>query len=77
MLNILLIINDNFYKRSYQIFNPRNAMQISRNDGKFNNAVNHQKDTVININTMISLGRENYTPQQLEKIKRIKQKYAS
>lgn len=52
-------------------------MQISRNDGKFNNAVNHQRDTIINMNTMINIGRGNYTPQQLEKIKRIKQKYAS
>ena len=74
---MLLIINDNFYERAYQIFNPRNAMQISRNDGKFNNQVNHQRDTIINMNTMLNLGRRNYNQDQINKIKQLKQKWAN
>lgn len=51
-----------------QIFNPRNTMYISRNDGMFNNDVNHQKDTLINTNTFIDMGRDNYTPDEMEVI---------
>ena len=69
-----MIINDAFYQRAFQIFNPRNAMYISRNDGKFNNAVNHQRDTIINTNTLIRMGRKSYTPEMLENIARIKKK---
>lgn len=75
MLNILLIINDDFYKRANQVFNPRNAMYISRNDGKFNNDVNHQRDTIINSNTMINLSRNIYTKEEVDNIRRIKSKY--
>ena len=74
MLNILLIINKAFYERAYQIFNPRNAMYISRNDGKFNNAVNHQRDTIINTNTLLRMGRNMYTNEMLDNINRIKNK---
>ena len=74
VLNILLIINKAFYERAYQIFNPRNAMYISRNDGKFNNAVNHQRDTIINTNTLLRMGRNMYTNEMLDNINRIKNK---
>lgn len=74
MLNILLIINKAFYERAYQIFNPRNAMYISRNDGKFNNAVNHQRDTIINTNTLLRMGRNMYTNEMLNRLNRIKNK---
>lgn len=63
VLNIFFIINKNFRERAMQLFNPRNTMYISRNDGLFNNAVNHQKDLLANINTFISLGRDNYTDE--------------
>ena len=74
VLNILLIINKAFYERAYQIFNPRNAMYISRNDGKFNNAVNHQRDTIINTNTLLRMGRCMYTNEMLNRLNRIKNK---
>ena len=74
VLNILLIINKAFYERAYQIFNPRNAMYISRNDGKFNNAVNHQRDTIINTNTLLRMGRNMYTNEMIGNINRIKNK---
>lgn len=71
VLNILLIINDDFKKRAFQIFNPRNTMYISRNDGQFNNDVNHQKDTLINANTFIELGRDIYTAEDLALIEHV------
>lgn len=68
VLNILLIINDAFYQRTFEVFNPRNSMYISNNDGMFNNAVNHQRDTIINTQTMIKLSRGNYSKENLERI---------
>ena len=77
VLNIMLIIADEFYLRSNQIFNPRNAMYISRNDGKFNNQVNHQKDTIINGNTLMRLGDEIYNDADRSDISRILRKWAN
>ena len=73
VLNILLITNDDFYYRAFEVFNPRNAMYISRNDAKFNTAMSHQKDTIISAHTMMRIGRENYTPDELEAIRRVKE----
>lgn len=75
VLNIMLIIMNEFYERANQIFNPRNCLYISRNDGMFNNDVNHQKDTIINGNTMLHLGDYVYTNGDLENIKRIQNKW--
>lgn len=47
-------------------------MYVSRNDGKFNNDVNHTKDTLINLNSLIRLARNNYSQEQLERIERAK-----
>ena len=49
-------------------------MYISRNDGKFNNDVNHQRDTIINANTMINLARKDYSQEEIEHIKDIKRR---
>ena len=57
-LNILHIINNAFFVRAYEIYNPRNAMQISRNDGKFNGYVCIQRDTLLNVNQFTYLGRD-------------------
>ena len=73
-LNILYLINKEYIARSERVFNPRNAMYISRNDGLFNNAVNHQKDLLANINTFIDLGRDNYTAEEMNAIKALLQK---
>ena len=51
------------------MFNPRNSMYISKNDGMFNNSYNHKRDTIINMNTFAQLGRNYYSEAQLERIR--------
>lgn len=74
VLNIFHIINRAFFERCYVVFNPRNAMYISRVDGKMNGDVLVQRDTIINANTLIHLGRHNYTKSNLDKIAMIKER---
>ena len=50
------------------MFNPRNVLYISKNDGLFNNATNHQRDTIINTQTLLKLSRNNYSRDNLNKI---------
>lgn len=52
-------------------------MYISRNDGKFNNQVNHQKDTIINGNTLLHLGDQVYNESDMNNIFRIKNKWSA
>ena len=73
-VNILLIINKEFQEAAEYVFNPRNSMYISKNDGMFNNSYNHKRDTIINMNTMVQLSRGRYTQAQLERIKALQQK---
>lgn len=68
-LNIMLIINKDFQLAAENVFNPRNAMYISKNDGMFNNSYNHKRDTIINMNTLSQLSRDKYSPEQIAKIK--------
>ena len=49
-----------------------NNQYISHNDGMFNNAVNQQRDTLINANQMVDLGRAHYTPEELQILENIK-----
>ena len=72
-LNVFLIINKALWKRADEIFNPRNAMYISRSDGTFNMQACVQRDTIINANTFIHLGRKNYTPEDMNKINEIRE----
>lgn len=72
-LNIYHIINKAFFERAYIVFNPRNAMYISRVDGKLNGQLLIQRDTVVNANTFIYLGRNNYSNKDKETIMRIKE----
>jgi hypothetical protein len=74
ILNILHIINYPFYKRCNMIFNPRNAMYISRIDGKLNSDLLVQRDTLINANTFLYLGRKNYTEAQINAINAAKER---
>ena len=67
-MNIMYIINKQFEERATRVLNPRNAMMISRNDGKFNSAVNHFKDTYVNLNSMVYIGRDFYTQKELDNI---------
>lgn len=74
VLNILFILNNSFLERCEMIYNPRNAMYISRVDGKLNGDLLVQRDTLINANTFLHLGRKNYTEEQIEKIKAAKER---
>lgn len=49
-------------------------MYISKINGKMNNDVMVQRDTIINSNTLIRLGRNNYSEETLSKIEKIKKK---
>lgn len=64
----MLIINKEFQIAAENVFNPRNAMYISKNDGMFNNSYNHKRDTIINMNTLVQLSRDKYSQQQLDAI---------
>lgn len=71
-LNILYLINQAFIERAEAVFNVRNCMNVSHNDGLFNNQVNRViRDTAINANTMINLSREIYTLDMRNDIKRL------
>ena len=74
VLNILIIINKEFQQRCETIFNPRNAMYISKIDGKLNSDLLIQRDTLINANTFLYLGRDNYTKEDLAKIEELKKR---
>ena len=56
----------------YYILSLVHNQYISHNDGMFNNAVNQQRDTLINANQMIDLGRAHYTPEELQILENIK-----
>lgn len=74
VLNILMIINKAFLERCETVFNPRNALYISHIDGKLNRDMIVQRDTLINANTFLHLGRHVYTDKNLKKIKEIKER---
>lgn len=76
-LNIMLIINKDFEMAASYVFNPRNAMYISKNDGMFNNSYNHKRDTIINMNTFVQLSRDNYSPEQIQAIKAAQASYTA
>ena len=72
-INVFHIINEAFFIRAYEVFNPRNNMYISKNDGMLNKQVLVQRDTLINANTLVRLSRGNYSEEDLANIRRIKQ----
>lgn len=49
-------------------------MYISKIDGKMNKDVMVQRDTIINSNTLIRLGRQIYTEDDFAKIEKIRKK---
>lgn len=71
-LNILYIINKDFFKVANHVLNPRNNMYISKNDGYVNNNTLPMKDTLINANSLISISRDKYTEYELQKIEEMK-----
>lgn len=67
-LNILYIINQDFRRAAELILNPVNSMQISKNDGMYDITYSHQRDAIINLNSVVRLCRDNYSKKQLDKI---------
>ncbi len=44
-------------------------MYISKNDGMFNNDINHCKDILVTMNSFINLSREAYSQEDIMAIK--------
>lgn len=74
VLNVFVIMNDIFFQRAYKVFNPRNAMYISHVNGKLNSDLLIQRDTLINANTLLYLGRKNYSKKQMDRINELREK---
>jgi hypothetical protein len=68
-LNIKMLYNKRFADEAERIYSPRNAFCISRDDGRMNSSVNIFKDTVINLNALITLSKANYTKEDKAAIK--------
>ena len=49
-------------------------MYISKIDGKMNMDFMVQRDTIINANTLMYLGRKNYSQSDIDKIEAIKER---
>lgn len=73
VLNDVFVITQNFKNAAYNILNPGNCFYISNNNGELNADVLYTKDTIINLNALLFMGRNKYSEAQLEKIKRIKE----
>ena len=69
VLNILYIINEAFAERAEIVFSPKYAMMISHDDGKFDSAMNHSRDTLIMLNSFVELSRDYYTEEEINQIK--------
>ncbi len=67
-LNIMLIINDEFLLNAAKLFNPRLSMQVSYNDGMFNERMALQTDTMICINSFTQLGIDEITDEEYDMI---------
>lgn len=67
-LNVHLIINKAFEEYAIKIFNPRNALYISHNDGYINGGIIHNKDLLININSL--RGLVDYNDDQINAIRK-------
>lgn len=75
-LNLMYLINKQFIEEAEKKFNPRNSAFISRNDGRFNNDVNHCRDTLVNANCMLNLSRDKYGEERIARIRALKEKYS-
>ena len=67
-LSILYIINKDLEEAANRVFNPRNAMFISRNDGMMNDNFNHQRDAMVLLNALININADKYTSEELAEI---------
>ena len=73
VMNILWIINDEFFKYAKRVFNTRDAMFISRNNGYVNEDMLHSRETLMNWNTQHMLGIPGYSQDEIDKIRSIKE----
>lgn len=71
VLNVLYIINNDFFVKANEIFNPRNNMHISKNDGRFDNQTSHQRDTIVNMGTFLRLGKQYETVEEFQRKKQL------
>ena len=76
-LNILMLYNKEFKEACEVVYSPRNAFCISRDDGKMNPSINVFKDILINLNSLVGMGRYKYNQNQLSKIEEFKSKYGA
>lgn len=74
-LNIKLILNQQFDQKCQEIYSPRNAFCISRDEGLMEPNINIFKDTLINFSAFLSIRKSNYTTEQIKKIKALQKKY--
>jgi hypothetical protein len=61
-----MIVNKTLKEAANKIFNPRNAMHISRNDGLLEHFFNHKKDILTLTNTLLSMTNDKYTDEDLQ-----------
>ena len=77
VLNVFIILSQAFFERSNVVFNPRNNMYISHINGKLDTRVLVQRDTLINANTLMYLGRNKYSKEDKEKLLELQKKQAA
>ena len=77
VLNVFLIINQAFFERCRTVFNPRNNMYISHINGKLDGRVLVQRDTLINANTLMWMGRKKYSKAQKDQLIALRNKQAA
>ena len=65
-----MIVNEPFAQACNEIFNPRNNMYISHNNGLANPDLCVQRDSIINANTLMWLGRQ-YSEKDTDRISHI------
>lgn len=71
-LNLILLINNDLKLATNNVFNPRNAMFISRNDGNMETFFNLKDDAVILINAFLSMTNDKYTQEDIDEIEACK-----
>ena len=65
-LNIVLLINNDLKDAAKSVFNPRDCMHISRNDGEMDTFSNLNKDTIIMSNALLSMTEDGYSDEDYE-----------
>ena len=72
IINVLTLINEPFFIRAWQVFNPRNAMYLSRDNGMANKQVFPQRDTIINAQALNDLSWKFYSKEEIDYINALK-----